>query len=115
MPVGVGHPDPVHRQRGRPAVEEETLLRDVGPLAALAAEPALVRHPLPEEVADGGHRGPPGRSVPARVSLSPGISSASLTTPAASRESATALEPAAPSQSSVSSTSGSTGCCSSNQ
>ena len=110
VPVGVGDPDPVHREDGVAAVEEEAVLGDVGPLPALAAEPALVGHPLAEQVGEHLHRGSPSASG----ALSPGVSSAALTTPAASSESATELE-VAWSQSSCSSGAGSAGRASSNQ
>src|SRR3712207_9021019 len=47
-------------------VEEEALLRDVGPLPSLAAEPALGRHPLLEQSGQDVHRGPPVSAEPPR-------------------------------------------------
>src|SRR4029453_16197 len=110
--VGVGDADPVHREHGIAAVEEEAVLGDVGPLPALAAEPALVGHPLAEQVGEHLHRESP--SASGSGALSPGVSSAALTTPAASSESATELEVAC-SQSSCSSGATSVGLASSNQ
>ena len=103
----------MHREHRVAAVEEEAVLGDVGPLPALAAEPALVRHPLAEQVGEHLHRESPSAASSAGA-LSPGVSSAALTTPAASSESATELEVAC-SQSSCSSATGSAGLASSNQ
>src|SRR3712207_2087321 len=89
-------------QDGVRAVEEEALLLDAGPLPALATEPALGRHPVPEQSGQGVHRAPP-------VSAAAG-SSPEPTRPAASRESATAV-----SSVSVGSSTGSAGLASSNQ
>ncbi len=103
--VGVLDRHPVDRQDRVRLVEEETLLADVGPVAALAPEPALLRHPLAEQLGQGVHRVPPVSSAVAAPESSP-----VPTRPAASRESATAV-----SSSSVSPPRGSGGLASSNQ